>query len=89
MSTTIKNINLNTNSFYAKITLESAGGLLFRFHELTQKEKNTVTNSYDFFGIRYAHFSKDYIRFPILSSISESSKMVYRIYSGIGLPEKT
>lgn len=83
-----QNINLNTNSFYAKITLESAGGLLFRFHELTQKEKNTVTNSYDFFGIRYAHFQKTTLDFRYYHPISENSKMVYRIYSGIGLPRE-
>ena len=83
-----QNINLNTNSFYAKITLESAGGLLFRFHELPQKEKNTVTNSYDFFGIRYAHFQKTTLDFRYYHPISENSKMVYRIYSGIGLPRE-
>lgn len=81
-----QNLNLNTNSFYAKITIESAGGLLFRFHELTQKEKNTSTNSYDFLGIRYAHFQKTTLDFRYYQSITEKSKLVYRFYSGIGLP---
>ena len=48
----------NSRAFYFKSTLELAGGSLFRIHELINKEKDLVTNSYNFLGIRYAHYQK-------------------------------
>ena len=79
-------LNYNTNAFYCKTTFESAGGALFRIHELIQKEKNMFTNSYDFLGIRYAHFQKATLDIRYYQSLLKESKMVYRLFSGIGIP---
>ena len=51
-----------------------------------QKEKNTLTNSYDFLGIRYAHFQKATLDLRYYQSLLKESKMVYRLFSGIGIP---
>ncbi len=79
-------LNYNANAFYCKTTFESAGGALFRMHELMQKEKNTLTNSYNFLGIRYAHFQKATLDLRYYQSLLKESKMVYRLFSGIGIP---
>jgi outer membrane protein assembly factor BamA len=61
---------------------------LFRFHELSNKEKNISSNSYDFLGIRYAHFQKLTLDLRYYQPIFDRSKIVYRLYSGIGIPRK-
>ena len=83
-----QNLNYNSEAFYFKSTFESAGGTLFRIHELIQKEKNTLTNSYDFLGIRYAHFQKATFDIRYYQPILKKSKIVYRLYTGIGIPRK-
>ena len=83
-----QDLNHNSNSFYLKSTFESAGGSLFRFHELSNKEKNISSNSYDFLGIRYAHFQKLTLDLRYYQPIFDRSKIVYRLYSGIGIPRK-
>tara|TARA_B110000977_G_scaffold32475_1_gene43097 strand:+ start:787 stop:3258 length:2472 start_codon:yes stop_codon:yes gene_type:complete len=81
-------LNYNSNSLYFKTTFESAGGALFKFHDLTNKKIDTITNSYDFLGIRYAHFQKATIDLRYYQGLFDRSKIVYRIYSGIGIPKK-
>ena len=83
-----QNLSYNSNSLYFKTTFESAGGTLFNFHELINKPKNSNTNSYDFLGIRYAHFQKATIDLRYYQGLSDRSKIIYRIYSGIGIPKK-
>jgi len=83
-----QNLTNNLNSVYFKTTFESAGGMLFNFHQLTNKNKDPITNSYDFLGIRYAHFQKATIDLRYYQGISDHSKIIYRIYSGIGIPKK-
>ena len=42
-----------------KATFESGGGLLYRIHKAMNRPfDNVATNSYNLFGIRYAHFQK-------------------------------
>ena len=83
-----QNLSYNSNSIYFKTTFESAGGTLFNFHQLTAKNKDPLTDSYDFLGIRYAHFQKATIDLRYYQGISDRSKIIYRIYSGIGIPKK-
>ena len=83
-----QNLSYNSNSLYLKTTFESAGGTLFNFHELINKDKNTITDSYDFLGIRYAHFQKATLDLRYYQGLSDRSKIVYRIYSGVGIPKK-
>ena len=83
-----QNLSYNSNSLYFKTTFESAGGTLFNFHELIDKDKNPVTESYDFLGIRYAHFQKATLDLRYYQGLSDRSKIVYRVYSGIGIPKK-
>ena len=83
-----QNLSYNSNSLYFKTTFESAGGTLFNFHELINKDKNPLTDSYDFLGIRYAHFQKATLDLRYYQGLSDRSKIVYRIYSGFGIPKK-
>ena len=83
-----QNLSYISNSLYFKTTFESAGGTLFNFHELINKDKNPLTDSYDFLGIRYAHFQKATLDLRYYQGLSDRSKIVYRIYSGVGIPKK-
>ena len=83
-----QNLSYNSNSLYFKTTFESAGGTLFNFHELINKDKNPLTDSYDFLGIRYAHFQKATLDLRYYQGLSDRSKIVYRIYSGVGIQKK-
>lgn len=83
-----QNLSYNSNSLYFKTTFESAGGTLFNFHELINKDKNPLTDSYDFLGIRYAHFQKATLDLRYYQGLLDRSKIVYRIYSGVGIPKK-
>ena len=83
-----QNLSYNSNSLYFKTTFESAGGTLFNFHELINKDKNPLTDSYDFLGIWYAHFQKATLDLRYYQGLSDRSKIVYRIYSGVGIPKK-
>ena len=83
-----QNLSYNSNSLYFKTTFESAGGTLFNFHELINRDKNPLTDSYDFLGIRYAHFQKATLDLRYYQGLSDRSKIVYRIYSGVGIPKK-
>ena len=83
-----QNLSYISNSLYFKTTFESAGGTLFNFHELINKDKNPLTDSYDFLGIRYAHFQKATLDLRYYQGLLDRSKIVYRIYSGVGIPKK-
>ena len=78
---------MNRNEFYAKATVESAGGLLYQIHELIGKDKNNITNSYDLLGIRYAHYKKASVDLRYYQPVLYRSKMVYRVFGGVGIPQ--
>ena len=80
-------LKFQRNEFYAKATFESAGGFLFRFHELIEKPKDTITNSYyELFNIRYSHFQKFSVDLRYYQPIFLKSKLVYRFFGGLGIP---
>ena len=77
------------NFFYMKATVESGGGLLFRFHQAINKPfDNSTTNSYNLLGIRYAHFQKLSLDFRYYVPLGEKSKLVYRLAGGVGIPRE-
>ena len=82
-----QNTKIRKNDFYAKATVESAGGLLHQIHELIGKDKNPLTNSYDLLGIRYAHYKKATVDLRYYQPVFYKSKMVYRFFGGIGIPQ--
>ena len=77
------------NVFYLKATLESAGGLLYRSHKLLNRPyDNAATDSYNLFGIRYAHFQKVTSDLRYYIPIGLKSKLVYRLAGGVGVPRE-
>ena len=82
-----QNTKIRKNDFYAKATVESAGGLLHQIHELIGKDKNPLTNSYDLLGIRYAHYKKATVDLRYYQPVFYKSKMVYRFFGGMGIPQ--
>ena len=81
-------LNRFKNEFYAKASFETAGGSLFRYHEITGKQKDNLTNSYyDLFNIRYSHFQKISIDLRYYQPVFLKSKFVYRFFGGIGIPK--
>ena len=74
------------NEFYFKSTFECGGGMLYNFHQLINKEKNPLNNSYNILGIRYAHFQKLYLDMRYYMPLFERSKLVYRLAGGMGVP---
>ncbi len=84
-----QNLNITKRDFYAKATFESAGGALFRFHELIGKVKDSLTNTYyNLLNIRYSHFQKLSLDLRYYQPILFNSKFVYRLFAGIGIPNK-
>lgn len=83
-----QNINANKSEFYAKATVEAAGGTLYRFHELTGKPKDSQTDTYyDLFNIRYSHFQKFSLDLRYYQPLFYKSKLVYRVFAGLGIPK--
>jgi outer membrane protein assembly factor BamA len=83
-----QDLNIRKQDFYAKATFESAGGALFRFHELNGKQKSGLTNTYyDLFNIRYSHFQKFSLDLRYYQPIFYKSKLVYRVFAGLGIPK--
>lgn len=77
------------NVFYVKAVVETGGGLLYRTHQLLNKPfDNPSTNSYNLFGIRYAHFQKFFTDFRYYIPLGERGKLVYRLSGGIGIPRE-
>ncbi len=82
-----QNLNIIKSDFYAKATFESAGGVLYKFHELTGRRKDTLTNTYyDLLNIRYSHFQKFSLDLRYYQPVFFNSKIVYRFFAGIGIP---
>ena len=77
------------NVFYVKTIVESGGGMLYRTHKLLNRPfDNPSTNSYNLFGIRYAHFQKFFTDFRYYIPLGQKSKLVYRLAGGIGIPRE-
>ncbi len=84
-----QNLNIIKSEFYAKATFESAGGVLYRFHELVGRKKDTLTETfYDLFNIRYSHFQKFSLDLRYYQPVFFKSKLVCRFFAGIGIPNK-
>ena len=82
-----QNLNIEKPEFYAKATFESAGGALYRFHELSGRKKDSLTNTYyDLLNIRYSHFQKFSLDLRYYQPVFFNSKLVYRFFAGIGIP---
>jgi len=77
------------NVFYLKTTFETAGGVLYNTHKVINKPiDNIASNSYNLFGVRYAHFQKIALDLRYYIPLSKRSKLVYRFAGGIGVPRE-
>lgn len=85
-SNTTQEINRLKNFHYYRINFESAGNLLRLASEPLGLEYDEENASYMIDSIRFAQYVKldvDYVKYNILT---ENSKMVYRLFGGLGIP---
>lgn len=74
------------NYVFFRSNIESTGNLLHALDKITGSTQDPVEGYYTKLGIRYAQYIKLDGDFRYHSILTENSKLVYRIYSGIGLP---
>ena len=77
--------NRTKNYQYFKFNIETSGNLLSTYNKLTDKQKNTETNSYDFIGIRYAEYVKTEIDLRLYHH-NNDAVLVERLNIGVGVP---
>lgn len=83
-----QNLQKARNSIFVRPTVEVAGNLLRAIHSISGAAKDT-TGSYRIADIRYAHYIKTNLeirREVILNRFSKSSRAVYRVFTGLGVP---
>ncbi len=75
------------NTFYFQSSLETGGNVLRGIFDAIDKPfDNEITESYNLFNIRFAQFAKISGDVRYYLPISRSSKIVYRLAGGVGIP---
>ncbi len=82
------------NYHYFKWSFESAGNLLFALAQLTDKSKNTVTDTitgepesyYQYLGTRFAQYLKTDLEYRYGYMLDEYNSVVGRLFAGVGVP---
>ncbi|MBN4061774.1 BamA/TamA family outer membrane protein [Bacteroidales bacterium AH-315-I05] len=86
---TFNNQDLNKpfkNHEYFRAGIEGAGNTFRGIHQLTKAEKDPTTGSYTIGGIPYSQYIKADADLRLYKIINKWSKMVYRLYAGVGVP---
>lgn len=73
------------NTVYFKVGLEQSGNSLRKIFEWSGMPKDSVAK---IFGIQFAEFLKTNIDFRYNQTFNKSSRMVYRLAGGLGIPQR-
>ena len=73
------------NTVYFKFGIEQSGNLFRKGFELAGMPKDSVAT---IFGIQFAEFVKTNIDFRYNQNFNKSSRMVYRLAGGVGIPQR-
>ncbi len=83
---TNQDIEKKRDFIYLKVSLESAGDLLYAYSKLTDRKKSPVDNSYHYFGVPFFQYFKTDIDFRHYNVIDQGNKIVSRLFIGVGYP---
>lgn len=73
------------NTEHIKFNIEGAGNILRGIHSLASAKENT-NGGYELLGIQFAQYIKPEADFRFYRIVNKHSKMVYRMFAGIGIP---
>ena len=79
-----QNIQKNRDFVYVRLNTELAGNILWSFYRVANIEEQN--GSYALFNTNFAQFARGDIDLRYYNIIDENNSMVYRFFSGIGLP---
>jgi len=85
-SNTTQDLNKFNNYYYYRLNFETAGNLLRAASGALKLPYRESTNSYLIDSIAFAQYVKFDFNFVKNTNLNETSKMVYRLYGGIGTP---
>ena len=80
---TNQNINKNTDFYYIRVNLESAGNLFSLYNRTFSSD---TIGSYRTLGLVYSQFVKGDIDFRYSHALNQTDKIVYRVFAGVGYP---
>lgn len=83
---TNQDIEKKRDFVYLKVTLESAGNLLYAYSKLTDRIKTGTDSSYHYLGVPFFQYFKTDIDYRHYNVIDQGSKLVSRIFIGVGYP---
>lgn len=79
--------NKNKDQFYLRAGIEQSGNLARLYYDINDAPKDSL-GSYEILGIRFAQYVKFDADVRYYINFNKSSHLVYRINTGIGVPQK-
>lgn len=77
-------IGRNTDFTFFKFNIESAGNLLYSYHQMVNQ--NMVDSTYQLFGTDYAQYMKGDFDLRYYMALNNTDKLVYRFFAGAAYP---
>jgi len=71
---------------FLKVNIETAGNILHGYSELSNLERDSVSNSYKIFNVPYSQYFKTDIDFRHYNIVNPTNSIVYRIFIGCAYP---
>jgi outer membrane protein assembly factor BamA len=71
---------------FLKVNIESAGNILNAYSELSNRERDSASQSYKVFNVPYSQYFKTDIDFRYYNIVNPTNSIVYRVFIGCAYP---